>query len=134
MTEETRIPEAFDPLDMNNYRIEKLPKMQKSTFEKWMAIAGGPLAILAFVLFNWVIDIDFLQTQAETSMLAIFVSGLILWMTEAIPNYLPSLVIILAIVLTGVTTQKVAFAQLGHPVMWLNILSFVQLTNTWKLS
>lgn len=125
MTEETRIPEAFDPLDMNNYRIEKLPKMQKSTFEKWMAIAGGPLAILAFVLFNWVIDIDFFQTQAETSMLAIFVSGLILWMTEAIPNYLTSLVIILAIVLTGVTTQKVAFAQLGHPVMWLNILSFV---------
>ena len=110
---------------MNNYRIEKLPKMQKSTFEKWMAIAGGPLAILAFVLFNWVIDIDFLQTQTETSMLAIFVSGLILWMTEAIPNYLTSLVIILAIVLTGVTTQKVAFAQLGHPVMWLNILSFV---------
>ncbi|MGN1232159.1 MAG: SLC13 family permease [Candidatus Cryptobacteroides sp.] len=125
MTEETRLPEAFDPLDMNNYRIEKLPKMQKSTFEKWMAIAGGPLAILAFVLFNWVIDIDFLQTQAETSMLAIFVAGLILWMTEAIPNYLTSLVIILAIVLTGVTTQKVAFAQLGHPVMWLNILSFV---------
>ncbi|MGM9793827.1 MAG: SLC13 family permease [Candidatus Cryptobacteroides sp.] len=125
MTEETRIPEAFDPLDMNNYRIEKLPKMQKSTFEKWMAIAGGPLAILAFVLFNWVIDIDFLQTRAETSMLAIFVAGLILWMTEAIPNYLTSLVIILAIVLTGVTTQKVAFAQLGHPVMWLNILSFV---------
>ena len=110
---------------MNNYRIEKLPKMQKSTFEKWMAIAGGPLAILAFVLFNWVIDIDFLKTQAEASMLAIFVAGLILWMTEAIPNYLTSLVIILAIVLTGVTTQKVAFAQLGHPVMWLNILSFV---------
>ena len=125
MTETKERPEAFDPLDMNNYRIEKLPKMQKSTFEKWMAIAGGPLAILAFVLFNWVIDIDFLQTQAETSMLAIFVAGLILWMTEAIPNYLTSLVIILAIVLTGVTTQKVAFAQLGHPVMWLNILSFV---------
>lgn len=125
MTEETGIPEAFDPLDMNNYRIEKLPKMQKSSFERWMAIVGGPLAILAFILFNWVIDIDFLQTQAETSMLAIFVAGLILWMTEAIPNYLTSLVIILAIVLTGVTSQKVAFAQLGHPVMWLNILSFV---------
>ena len=125
MTDETKMPEVFDPLDMNNYRIEKLPKMQKSTFEKWMSIAGGPLAILAFVLFNWVIDIDFLKTQAEASMLAIFVSGLILWMTEAIPNYLTSLVIILAIVLTGVTTQKVAFAQLGHPVMWLNILSFV---------
>lgn len=24
----------FDPLDMNNYRIEKLPKLNKSGFEK----------------------------------------------------------------------------------------------------
>ena len=125
MTDETKKPEAFDPLDMNNYKVEKLPKMQKSYFEKWMAIAGGPLAILAFILFNWVLKFDFLKTPEEASMLAIFVAGLILWMTEAIPNYLTSLVIILAIVLTGVTSQKVAFAQLGHPVMWLNILSFV---------
>ena len=29
--------QQFDPLDMNNYKIEKLPKMEKSTFEKWMA-------------------------------------------------------------------------------------------------
>jgi anion transporter len=28
-------------------------------------------------------------------------------------------------VLTGVTSEKTAYAQLGHPVMWLNILSFV---------
>ena len=34
-----------DPLDMNNYRLEKLPKMQKSGFEIWMARLGGPLAI-----------------------------------------------------------------------------------------
>ncbi|MGM9737458.1 MAG: SLC13 family permease [Candidatus Cryptobacteroides sp.] len=125
MTDETKKPEAFDPLDMNNYKVEKLPKMQKSSFERWMAIIGGPLAILAFILFNWVLKFDFLKTQEEVSMLAIFIAGLILWMTEAIPNYLTSLVIILAIVLTGVTSQKVAFAQLGHPVMWLNILSFV---------
>lgn len=123
--EDTKTTVAFDPLDMNNYKVEKLPKMKKSTFEKWMAIIGGPLALLSFILFNWVIKIDFLPTPAERSMLAIFIAGLILWMTEAIPNYLTSLIITLAIVLTGVTSQKEAFAQLGHPVMWLNILSFV---------
>ena len=37
---------AFDPLDMNNYKVEKLPKMQKSKFEVWMARLGGPLAIV----------------------------------------------------------------------------------------
>jgi anion transporter len=59
------------------------------------------------------------------AMLAIFVAAIILWITEAIPNYLTSLMVILGIVLTNITTDKTAYAQLGHPVMWLNILSFI---------
>lgn len=163
---------TFDPLDMNNYKIEKLPKMKKSTFEKWMARLGGPLAIIAFILVYWVVDISFIDnlkesdfiptevvveqadgtsvtmqpapdkslkkavkfieengfedfTRANYAMLAIFLAAIILWITEAIPNYLTALLVILGLVLTEVTSQKEAFAQLGHPVMWLNILSFV---------
>lgn len=139
---------TFDPLDMSNYRIEKLPKMQKSKFEKTMASIGIPLALIAFVFIYWFSSIGFIDNlniegltakslkrcneigleqfiRTNYAMLAIFVAGLILWMTESIPNYLTSLLIILGIVLCGVTTQKEALAQLGHPVMWLNILSFV---------
>ncbi len=139
---------AFDPLDMSNYKIEKLPKMQKSGFERWMSILGGPFSIVMFVLIYWFSDISFLNnisseglsattlqrlqalgadgfSRINYAMLAIFVAAIILWITEAIPNYLTSLLVILAIVLTGVTTEKTAFAQLGHPVMWLNILSFI---------
>lgn len=162
----------FDPLDMNNYKIEKLPKMEKSAFERWMARLGGPLAILAFVLVYWVVDIPFIDnlkesdfipteivtenadgtvtveqpapaqnvkkavkfinehgfddfTRANYAMLAIFLAAIILWITESVPNYLTALLVILGLVLTEVTSQKEAFAQLGHPVMWLNILSFV---------
>lgn len=138
----------FDPLDMKNYRIEKLPKMEKSGFEKRMAQWGGPLAILVFILIYYVIDIPFLnhidaegftgsaKTRFELlgfegfvrinyAMLAIFIASIVLWVTEAIPNYLTSLIVILATVLTHITTEKEAYAQLGHPVMWLNILSFV---------
>ncbi len=162
----------FDPLDMNNYKIEKLPKMEKSSFERWMARLGGPLAILAFVLIYWVVDIPFIDnlsegnfipaevvveaddgtmtvvqpapdknlkkavqfiqtrgfedfTRANYAMLAIFVAAIILWISESVPNYLTALLVILGLVLTEVTSQKEAFAQLGHPVMWLNILSFV---------
>ncbi|MBR6490393.1 MAG: DASS family sodium-coupled anion symporter [Muribaculaceae bacterium] len=176
----------FDPLDMNNYKLEKLPKMQKSGFEKILQRIGGPLAILVFVFFYWFADIPFInnidtnkettqlakgamkrydemlkkgedilskqvdasgkevlheltdaehqQLKADThkgflrinyAMLAIFVAAIILWITEAIPNYLTSLIVIMMIVLTGVTSDKEAFAQLGHPVMWLNILSFI---------
>ena len=176
----------FDPLDMNNYKLEKLPKMQKSGFEKVLQRIGGPLAILAFVLIYWFLPVSFInnidtnketttlsegaikrydemykkgekkltvvidangketkhelsqgeqsQLQADThsnflrinrAMLAIFVAAIILWITEAIPNYLTSLIVIMMIVLTGVTSDKEAYAQLGHPVMWLNILSFI---------
>ncbi|HOI86294.1 MAG TPA: DASS family sodium-coupled anion symporter [Lentimicrobium sp.] len=140
---------AFDPLDMHNYRIEKLPKREKSGFERWLAIAGPVLAILAFVLFGFVLKLPFLQhidptqlvsdealkaweklgpegfIRSNEMMLAIFLAGIILWITEAIPNYLTSLIIIVSLVLTGVLSEKVAYAQLGHPVMWLNIMSFI---------
>ena len=184
MAEERPVPQEFDLLDMNNYRIEKLPKMQKSGFEKILQRIGAPLAILAFIAIYWLADIQFINridTNSETTtltesamkrydqiaetqlkelktpdgeqvkadelteqqqaqitdaahdkfirinyaMLAIFVAAIILWISEAIPNYLTSLLVILSIVLTGVTTDKTAYAQLGHPVMWLNILSFI---------
>ena len=139
--------QGFDPLDMSNYKVEKLPKMQKSSVEIWLSRLGIPLAIIAFVAiyFSHIGFIDNLNlegladtavkrlntigpeafTKANYAMLAIFVSSLILWITEAIPNYLTSLLVILSTVIFGVTTQKEALAQLGHPVMWLNILSFV---------
>ena len=184
MAEERTDTQVFDPLDMNNYRIEKLPKMQKSGFEKFLQRIGAPLAILTFIVLYWMVDIPFINqidTNSETTtltesamkrydqmeaaqlktlqtadgeqlkagdlteqqqaqltdathnkfvrinyaMLAIFVAAIILWISEAIPNYLTSLIVILAIVLTGITTDKTAYAQLGHPVMWLNILSFI---------
>lgn len=139
----------YDPLDMHNYRIEKLPKREKTGFERWLSVAGPVLALISFVLFAFVLDLPFLQhidparlvsdeaksafeklgpagfTRSNEMMLAIFIAGIILWITEAIPNYLTSLIIIVSLVLTGVLKEKVAYAQLGHPVMWLNIMSFV---------
>lgn len=137
-----------DVLDMNNYRIEKLPKVHKSGFEKWMALLGAPLAAVVFIVLYYFSDFSFLDfidhaalkgdalerfhalgkdkfLRINYAMLAIFVTAIILWITEAIPNYLTSFFVIIAMVLTGVTTEKNAYAQLGHPVMWLNILSFI---------
>ncbi len=141
--------EVFDPLDMQNYRVEKLPKRSKGKFEKWLAVAGVPLAIISFILLAFIIRIPFLNDidpeslissaakktyetlgaegfmRTNIMMLAIFVAALILWITEAIPNYLTSLIIIISLILTNVLPEKEALAQLGHPVMWLNIMSFV---------
>ncbi len=139
---------AFDVLDMNNYRVEKLRKSKKVGFERWMEIFGGPLAVVVFIFIYFFADISFLNqinpdllgekaskrfqelgsehfSRINYAMLAIFAASIVLWITEAIPNYLTSLLVIITIVLTGITSEKTAYAQLGHPVMWLNILSFV---------
>ncbi len=139
----------YDPLDMKNYRIERLPKRQKTRFEKWLALSGPFLAVAAFILFGFLIKLAFLQdidptqlvsepaktaydklgslgfTRSNELMLGIFLASLILWVTEAIPNYLTSLILIISLVLSGVLGEKQAYAQLGHEVMWLNIMSFV---------
>lgn len=138
----------FDVLDMKQYRMEKLPKREKSKFEKFLVMIGAPLAILVFVYIQFFGDFGFLQninadelsktargiydsvgaskfSAMNVSMLAVFAGALILWMTEAIPNYQTSLILIIALVLTGVLPEKEAYAQLGHKVMWLNIMSFI---------
>ncbi|MCB0459963.1 MAG: anion permease [Flavobacteriaceae bacterium] len=147
MTEEMS-KEKFDVLDMHNYRMEKLPAREKSKFEQFLMTIGAPLAILSFVLILFFVHIPFLENvnvdtlsksalqnfsnigleqfiYSNKAMLAIFVASLILWITEAIPNYLTSLILIIALVLTKVLPEDVAYAQLGHKVMWLNILSFI---------
>jgi anion transporter len=133
---------------MNNYRVEKLKKTEKKGFEKWMEWLGGPLAILSFILIYYFADISFLNhiktevlradsikrlkelgpehfSRINYAMLGIFAASIILWITETIPNYLTSLIVIISMVLTGIVTENNAYAQLGHPVMWLNILSFI---------
>ncbi len=137
-----------DLLDMNNYRVEHLPVRVKSGFEKFLEIIGLPLAIVVFLFIIFLAEIPYLSgidpsilgqkalsqynklgaaefSKINVSMMAIFIAAIILWITEAIPNYLTSLLVIITIVLTGVTPEREAYAQLGHPVMWLNILSFI---------
>ncbi|MEN8115451.1 MAG: SLC13 family permease [Bacteroidota bacterium] len=148
ITKKAKSEKKFDILDMNNYRIEKLPVRKKSRFEEIFMLVGAPLAILSFLLIMFYADIPFLSNfnpdslsigakanfdkigmadfiSANRAMLAIFVAALILWITEAIPNYLTSLILIIALVLTDVLPEKEAYAQLGHKIMWLNILSFI---------
>ncbi len=145
---ETVVPVETDPLDMSQYHLNKLPGKVPSKFELWMTRVGGPLAVISFILLNFFITIPFLEhidpaalsnkaravydsvgaevfSAKNVSMLAVFVAAVILWITEAVPNYLTSLMLIIGLVLTGVISEVDAYHQLGHKIMWLNILSFI---------
>lgn len=124
---------AFDPLDMKNYKLEKLPKLPKTPMMILMQKIGLPLGLFLFAYYHFHLggDIEVFEAQKKIaphlcySMLGIFLSSLVLWITEAVPNYVTSLLLIIAVVLTGILPEKKAFAYFGHPVMILNVASFI---------
>ena len=122
-----------DPLDMSQYTLEKLPKLPKTPMMLLMQKIGLPLGILLFFYYHYQLggSIEVFEIQKKIaphlcySMLGIFLASLVLWITEAIPNYVTSLLLIIAVVLTGILPEKKAFAYFGHPVMILNVASFI---------
>jgi anion transporter len=125
---------AFDPLDLKNYALEKLPELPAGVWSKRLKLIGVPIALLVFLYFHlqWCGPIGIFDAQTKIkpatllySATGLFLASLILWITEALPNYLTSLIVIVATVLIGLMKYQDAFAQLGQPVMILNIASFI---------
>ena len=114
----------FDPLDMKSYSLNRLPKRPLSKTGKFFRAWGLPIAALIFVLFAYVIQIPILNKPQEV-MFALFVTSLFLWVSEAVPNYITSMILICGLVLTGILKAKPAMATLGDPVIWLNVSAFI---------
>jgi di/tricarboxylate transporter len=124
---------VFDPLDMSNYSLEKFKEIKAGIWMERIKFIGMPLAILLFLFFHlqWVGPIEMFDTQTKVppancySATGIFLASLVLWLTEAIPNYLTSLIVVVTVILTSTMKMRPAFAMLGEPVMILNIASFI---------
>ncbi len=123
----------FDPLDMRNYGLEKLKDIAAGPWMTRAKLVGVPLGLLAFLYFHlqWCGPISFFEEANVKnvshlySVTGIFFFSLILWMTEALPSYLTSFIVIVATILLGVLPMRATFAYLGEPVMVLNIASFI---------
>ena len=124
---------AFDPLDMRNYSLEKFKDIKAGTWMERLKLIGVPLAILSFLFFHlqWCGTIDLFEQQTAVpaahcySAMGIFIASLILWLSEAIPNYLTSMIVVVTVIVTGTMKMRPAFAMMGEPVMILNIASFI---------
>ena len=105
----------FDPLDMRNYGLEKLQEIKAGPWMERAKIIGVPLAIFLFLFFHlqWCGKIGFFEEQTEYKNVAhlytvtgIFCFSLVLWMTESLPSYLTSLVVIVATILLGILPMR----------------------------
>ena len=55
----------FDPLDMNSYSLNKLPKRQQTKLGKFFQVWGLPIAAIIFVLFSYVIQFPILNPKQQ---------------------------------------------------------------------
>lgn len=114
----------YDPLDMNSYSLNKLPKRPLSAVGKFMQVWGLPIAAIIFVLFAYVIQFPILNPKQQV-MFGLFVTALFLWISETVPNYVTSMLLICGLILTGTLKAKAAMANLGDPTIWLNVSAFI---------
>ena len=115
---------GFDPLDMNSYSLNKLPKRPLSKVGKFFRSWGLIIAALTFGVLAYGVQFPILN-EPQQGMFALFTTALFLWISETVPNYVTSMILIAGLVLTGILKAKPAMATLGDPVIWLNISAFV---------
>ncbi len=124
MNTTTKETPAFDPLDLNSYSLNRLPKKALTPVGKFFRTWGVPIAAVLYILLAYIVDFPILNHKQEV-MLALFATALFLWISETVPNYVTSMLLICGLVLTGTLKAKPAMATLGDPVIWLNISAFV---------
>ncbi len=99
-------------------------KRTKGSLELKMQYLGLPLAIIVFMLI-YSMDTPVGLSYAGKMSMAVFASALILWISEAIPNYVTSLLVIVALPLTGAWGEESAMEVLGYEVIWLTMSAFI---------
>lgn len=97
---------------------------KKSPFELKMKFFGLPLALFIFVLI-YMMPTPIGLSYAGKMALAIFLTALTLWITESIPNYAVSLLVIVALPLSGAWNEEQAMGVLGYEVIWLTFAAFI---------
>jgi anion transporter len=85
---------------------------------------GIPAAILAFALLYGSPHPDGLSLAGQHAA-ACFALALILWVTEPIPTYVTSLLLMVLLVITQSAAPDAVLGVLGLDVIWLNIVAFI---------
>lgn len=116
--------ELDDLLDLSKHKLSTIPERQSTATERWMKYLGFPLGIVVFLLLNHMPTPDGLTTAGQ-AVLACFALALVWWICEPVPTYVTSLILMIALVLTGGWDQDHVLGVLGIDVIWLNVMAFV---------
>jgi len=99
-------------------------KKSKSPFEMKMAYLGLPIALILLGLIWTMPTPPGLAYNAKMAM-GIFAFALVLWVSNSIPNYVTSLIVLVLLPVTGAWPEKAVLGVFGYDVIWLMVAAFV---------
>lgn len=99
-------------------------KKVKSPFELKMSYFGLPIALIVLVLI-WTMPTPLGLSYTAKMAMGIFAFALILWVSDGLPNYVTSLIVMVLLPLTGAWSEKNTLGVFGYEVIWLMIAAFV---------
>jgi anion transporter len=111
-------------LDLDRHKLAHVPERKANATERWMKYLGMPLGIAVFLLVFYM-PLPPGLTASGQAVLACFALALVWWVSEPVPTYLTSLILMIALVFTDGWDQEHVLGVLGFDVIWLNVMAFV---------
>jgi solute carrier family 13 (sodium-dependent dicarboxylate transporter), member 2/3/5 len=111
-------------LGLEHFKLSASVRRPSGRGEVWMRRIGLPLGVAVFLAIYFAPRAPDLPAAAQTAFAA-FALALVWWVTEPIPPYLTSLVLMVLLVAFRGWDATHVMAVLGLDVIWLNVLAFI---------
>jgi anion transporter len=113
-----------DVLDLEKHKLSVIPEKRSTNVERWLKYLSVPAGL---AVFGWLylMPTPAGLTASGQAVLASFCLALILWISEAVPTHVTSLILMLFLVFLNGWDMKSVLGSLGYDVIWLNVMAFI---------
>lgn len=113
-----------DLLDLDKHKLSVIPQKQSTRFELWMRYVSVPIGFAIFIALYFMPTPAGLTASGQ-AVLTSFALALVLWISEAIPTHVTSLVLMVFLVFLNGWDMSNVLGSLGYDVIWLNVMAFI---------
>lgn len=111
-------------LNMEKMSLSSDSRVARTSTERWMKYLGFPVGIVVFLAIYFMPAGAGLTSSAQSAA-ACFLMALVWWVTEPMPTYVASFILMIMLAITQTWEIKPILDVLGMDVIWLNIMSFI---------
>lgn len=111
-------------LDLSRNKLSEIPEKKATAGQQWMRYLGFPVGVAVFLALYYMPTPAGLTTAGQ-AVIACFAAALVWWVTEPMPTYVTSLVLMALLVFCNGWPEEQVLGVLGYGVIWLNVLAFI---------